>query len=334
MGLQLFNGMPAASSDLVSIENLPIVVTPSAAFHEAKAQLLEIVSRAGTLANAITTDLQYNDAISSLQSVKRFKKDLTAGADPSKKQLNSAKDALMALIHELEEPATNLELALSAETARYFQDKERRRREEEDCQRREAELERQRLQREADLNALRDEISTARQTADAADLHGQPETAKEIRAGLKRFAALDAAPGGYRHPLQDATEVRQAVALAIQREQALVAADKARQEGATATARAIERAAAKLTAPEVAPVVSERVEAASVLVPRSELAHAKGSYVKEVWRARIIDPAAIPREFCEPSESLLNDLAKRLGERARVPGVVFEKVTKMAGVRA
>jgi len=190
------------------------------------------------------------------------------------------------------------------------------------------------LQREADLNALRNEVNVARGEADTANLCGRPELANEIRAGLKRFSALEAAPGAYRNPLQDATEVRQVVALALQREQARVAAEKARQDGDKATAKAIERAGQKLEAPEVAQVVSERIEAAPVVIPKADLAHAKGGYVKESWRARIVSPADVPREFCEPSESLLNDYAKRLGKQPVVPGVVFDREVKLAGVRS
>lgn len=333
--LQIFQKLPAANGELVTIANLPIAVTPNEGFYAVKVTLLALVEQAGGLANLIQTDEQYNEGIAILQKVKRFKKDLAAGAAPSKSQLNTAKDALMALIHELDEPATKLEQALSAETGRFIQDRERRRREEEERLRREAELERQRKQREADLNALRAEINAAKMVADAAGHEGHPELAAEIRGGLKRFAAIESAPGAYKNPLQDATGVRQVVALALQREQARVAAEKARQDGDKATAKAIEKASAKLEAPIVAPVVSERIEAAPVVVPREELTKAKGAYVKEFWRVSlIVDPTKVPREFCEPSESRLNDYAKRLGKQPVVPGVVFEREVKLAGVRS
>lgn len=335
MGLQIFTELPKANGDLVQIQNLPIIVTPNEAFHEAKATLLALVEQAGTLANSIQTDEQYDEGIKVLQGINRFLKDLEAGFKPPKDEANRFKDTLMGYYHELTDPGTKLKTAVSAETGRYFQDRERRRREEEERLRREAELERQRKQREADLNALRAEINAAKMVADAAGHEGHPELAAEIRGGLKRFAAIESAPGAYKNPLQDATGVRQVVALALQREQARVAAEKARQDGDKATAKAIEKAAAKLEAPEVAQVVSERIEAAPVVVPREELTKAKGAYVKEFWRVSlIVDPTKVPREFCEPSESRLNDYAKRLGKQPVVPGVVFEREVKIAGIRS
>lgn len=342
MGLQLFKDLPTTNGDLVSIENLPIIVTPSEAFHHAKAVLTEMVRQAGQLANLIQTDEQYDEAIRILQTVKRFKKDLESGVKPSKDSLNRAKDQLMEFIHELDVPAERLEKALSAETGRYFQDRERRRREEEERLRREAELERQRLQREADLNALRAEINLAKREADNAEQRGQGETAKEIRTCLKRFNALEAAPGGYRNPLQDATEAHQAVALALQREQARIAGEKARQEGDKRAAKQIEKAAEKLKAPEVAPVISERVEAAPVVIPKAGLSKAKGGYVKETWRVKEVHDAHAARAWmansaaplCDHEISRLNEYANRLGPAAKVQGVTFEKTVKTAGVRA
>ena len=335
MGLQIFTELPKANGDLVSIENLPIIVTPNESFHQAKATLLALVEQAGSLANSIHTDPEYDQGIQTLQAIKRFKKDIEAGAKPGKDAMNRAKDQLMGYLHELDVPASKLETALSTETARYFQDRERRRREKEDADRREAELERQRKQREADLNALRMEIQTARQEATSAEMREQPDTAREIRAGLKRFAALDAAPGGYQRPLEDATAVRQAVALALQHEQARIAAARARAEGDKAAARAIEKADAKLEAPIVAPVISERIEAAPVVVPKDELSKAKGQWLNERWVVdEVFDPRLVPDEFKEVSVRLLNDYASRMKANACVPGVRFKREAKMAGIRS
>jgi hypothetical protein len=335
MGLQIFQKLPSGEGELIAVRNLPISVEPNEAFHEAKRALEALVEDSRGIVNSITTEDEYNAGMAILGKINGFLKQIEAGAKPSKDSLNQAKDELMRYIHELDAPAKRLKDMLGQETGRYKLEADRKRREEEERLRREAELDRQRKQREADLNALRLEIQTAEQEARAAEMRDQPDTAKGIRAATKRFVALDSAPGAFQDPLGDATRLRSAVALAQQHEQARIAAAKAKAEGDKKTAKKIEQAAAKLEAPTVEAVRSEQVKTAPVVIPKPELAKAKGAFVKDEWRVKeIYNPSSVPREFCVPSESLLNDYAKRVGSAASVPGVTFERHIKTAGVRS
>lgn len=45
--------------------------------------------------------------------------------------------------------------------------------------------------------------------------------------------------------------------------------------------------------------------------------------VKKNWKARIVDPLKVPREFCVPDQKSLDALAKAQKEHARVDGVEF-----------
>lgn len=323
------------NGELVSIENLPIIVRPTEQFEAAKESLSVILESGKELRLAINSDDEYNRAIALLKEVKRFEKTSADGGAPIRERLNQAKETVMTFLHELLDPAEKLKTDLSRTIAAYAQKREADRLAEEARLREEAERERQRKQREADLAALHGEIQTSWVASNDALARSQTETVKEINSAIGRFKALESTPGAFQNPLQDAQRLRQAVATAIQHEQARVAAAKAREEGDKVAAKAIEKAAAKQEAPIVESVRSERVEAAPVVVPKVDLAKAKGSYVKETWKVKgIYSPQSVPREFCEPSLSLLNAYAKRMGENAKVPGVDFEKETKLAGVRS
>jgi hypothetical protein len=335
MGLAVIDRIPKGEGELIAVEHLPIMITPNAAFYEAKSVLQGIVEQVGGIANSITTDDQYNQGIAGLQAINKFLKDIEAGIKPSKDQLNQAKDQLIEFAHQLDVPAKRLKDALSAETGRYRMWKDEQERREQERLRKEAELERQRKQREVDIGALKNEIVMAESEAADAEQRGEVETAKEIRAVTKRYAALDSMPGAFPDPLEDATRIRQAVLLARQHEEARIAAAKAKAEGDRNAARRIERAAAKLEAPEVAPVISERVEAAPVVAPKADLTKAKGQSTRKEWKLKgIYDPAQVPREYLRVDESALNAYAKRCGEiEPHVPGCRFEFSVKTIGVR-
>ena len=335
MGLQVLGQLPSGEGELIAVRNLPISIIPSDSFNAAKAALDEMVRQAGGLAESIQTDDQYNQAIEFIKQLRRFLKDVEAGAKTSKDSLNSAKNQLMEFIHQLDEPATKLEKALARETGRYLQWKEEQTRKENERRAREAEEARQREQRRVDLEALTNEVAAAEREAVAAEERQQPETAKEIRQALKRFAGLASSPGAFQDPLGDATRVRQAVAFAKQKEEGRIAAAKLKAEGNKSAAKKVEAAAAKAHAPEVAAVVSEKVETRAVVVPKADLNKVTGQFLKKTWKVkRVFNPDVVPRQFLVVSDSLLKDYAKRLGTKPEVPGVEFEEDVKTAGIRS
>jgi len=334
MGLTILSGLPRGEGTLIEVRHLPITVVPNEEYEKAKAALANIVQQAGSIVGCIQSDESYGQGIALMTDVRRFRKAVEKGVEGSKRELNDAKNALMDFAHQLDDPAAKIERALSTETAAYQQRKEQARRAEEERLRREAELERRRKQREADLNALKDEIATANAEADAAIDRHQPETAAEIRRALKRFAALESAPDAFQDPIGDAQDVREAVALAKAHEQARIAAEKARLAGNKAKAKQIEAAAAKIEV-NVAPVVVEKVEAAPVVVPKEELEKGRGQWVKTRWVLECVsNPNLVPDEFWVIDERLIQAKADRFKEvEPVIPGCVFRKEVKTVGIR-
>jgi hypothetical protein len=333
MGLAIVK-IPDASVGLIEVRNLPITVEPNEKFHLAKAALTGIVTQASSIVNAITTDDQYNLGIALIKQIRTFRKQAEAGAKPSKDCLNKAKDELMGYIHELDDPAAKIEKALQVETARYAEWKEQERLKEEARRRDEEERKRRAEQRRFDLIALRHQIADAEIELEAARLRHQTQTVEEISVTIARFRSLESFPDGYPNPAKDAQDVRQEVANAKIREAGRIAAAKAKEAGDKAAARRIEKAAATATA-EVAPVIVEQAQAAPVAVPKAELAREKGQHLKIRWLLdRISEPAVVPMRFWIISEKLLQDYADQQGEsEPHVPGVVFKREAKTAGIR-
>lgn len=55
-----------------------------------------------------------------------------------------------------------------------------------------------------------------------------------------------------------------------------------------------------------------------------------GAAGRTYYFARVVDPAAVPREYCKPDESALKELSEETKGEAKVPGVVFYKETRTA----
>jgi hypothetical protein len=340
MGMILTQEVPTGQGELVRVETLPLLVEPSQEFEQAKLMLEQMVKSSGALSNSITTQADYEKGMKILQGLSTFLKNLDEGIKPVKSRINAAKDRVMALQHELDEPAKQLQLALSRETARYKVWAEEQVRLEQERLARAAELERQKKQREMDLSVLRDEVALAQTSANEANARGQVETANEISALIKSLASKLSNPvtaSTIANPIQEVTRVRQVVALAIQREQARIAAAAAKAEGDKKTAESILRASAKLEAPPVEEVYVPQVKAEPVVVARGTSYHAPGSHVSSVWRVQSIDdPDLVCRnhpELCVPSESKLNELAKRTKSKPNIPGVRWFEDVRTKGVR-
>ncbi len=341
--------VPTGVGELIKVETLPLMVEASPEFEEAKQLLAQMLSSAGTLANSINLKEDYQRGVQMMSALKAFLKNVDEGVEPTKRVINAAKDQLMSLVHELDVPAKQLHLELSRETARYKMAEEEKVRKENERLAREAELERQRLQREADISTLNDDILSAQQSADEANGRGQVETANEINTNLTQIVAALAVPDSIKNPLETCTRVRQIVALAAQHEQARIAAATAKADGDKKRAAAILAASKKLEAPEVEEVVQNRVEVAPSIQRGPDLHHARGSSVGQTWRVKrqdigggkektvgIIDPQRVCRdhpEWCYPDETLINDYAKRCKEKPVVAGVIFELDTRTKGVR-
>ena len=337
MGLLLTQNVPVGTGELIRVETLPLKVEPTSQFEEAKAALAEMIEGAGTLVESIQTDDQYNQGIKMLQSLKQFNRNLEAGIKPLKDLINSHKDRVMELQHELDVPAKRLQDALSRETARYQLAKEEAVRKENDRLAREAERQRQEQQHEADIKVLLDEVAAAQLAGSASNATGQPETAQEIERELRPITNMLKVPSMISNPIEVATRLRQVVALAQQHEQARIAAAELKAQGDKRGAAKILRASEQLEAPEVEEVVSEQVQVMAPVLRQPDLYQAKGSSVRQRWIvSAITDPGRVcveHPELCIPSEAKLNDLAKRINARPNIPGVTWELDTRTIGVR-
>jgi hypothetical protein len=337
MGTLLVQEIPTGQGELIRVETLPLLVEPNAAFEEAKQILDQMVASAGALANSITNDEDYNRGLKMLQALKVFLRNIDEGVDPTKRRINDAKDRLMSLIHELDVPAKQLQQGLAKETGRYLLWKQDQVRLENERKAREAEVERQRLQHESDIRILRAELDDAYKTCTDANGRNQTPTANEIGGAIAKWDRAIKSPATVQNPIAAATEIRQVVALALQHEQARIAAAQAKAEGDKKAAASILRASAKLEAPVVEEVIAEQVHVAPSITRQPDLFKAKGGYVTREWKVkRIYDPTRVPHQFCTPSESLLNEHAKTFNKtqsKPIVPGVEFEELVSTKGVR-
>ncbi|HVN82266.1 MAG TPA: hypothetical protein VMW38_24995 [Terriglobia bacterium] len=341
--------VPTGVGELIKVETLPLQVEASPEFEEAKQLLAQMLSSAKTLANSINTKEDYERGVKMMSALKVFLKNVEEGIDPAKRLINSAKDKLMEMQHELDVPAKQLHLELSRETARYKLAEEEKVRQENERLAREAEIERQRLQRLEDIKTLQNEIRIAKGEADGANGRSQVETANEINNNLAQIVASLEVPESIKNPLETCTRVRQIVALALQHEDARIAAAAAKAEGDKRRAAEILKASKKLEAPQVEEVQQTRVEVTPAIQRGPDLHYARGSSTKQIWRVKrqdigggkekvvgIIDPQRVCREhpeYCEPSVTLLDEYAKRSKERPNIPGVIWELSTKTIGVR-
>jgi len=331
MGLLQITNIPTGQGELIKVETLPLLVEPNAAFEEAKLLLEQMVQSAGSLPNSITTEEDYNRGMKILQGVTAFLKNIEEGVSPTKKRINDAKDRLMALIHELDIPANKLKLELWREEQVRLENERLAR---------EAEKERQRKQRAAEIEALIVEIGAANQECDAATGRNQVATKEEILAGINGVARMlksEATTAQIVSPVAEATRIRQVVALAIQHEQARIAAAQAKAEGDKKTAANILKASAKLEAPLVEEVYVPPVQTPATVAKKPDLYKAAGASVTALWRVKnIFDSARVCREhpeLAEPSLSKLNDLAKRLKAKPNIAGVEWEQDVRTKGVR-
>ena len=340
MGLLQIQNLPDGTGPLISVETLPMLVEANPAFEEAKLILEKMIATAGNLPNSITTMEDYDKGMRLLQALTVFLKNVEAGIAPMKDKINGAKNRLMELQHELDVPAANLKLALSRETARYQLWQAEQARIESDRLQREAEKERMVRQRQAEIDALMTEIGTANQAGDEAVARGQSATRDEIVAGISRLVKLlgsAVTTAQIANPVAEITKIRQVVALAVQHEQARIAAAAAIAQGDRKTAKQIEKASMQLVAPEVEEVYVAPVQVAPVMARKPELYKAAGASVTALWRVKtIFDAARVCREhpeLCEPSESKLNDFAKRTKQKPNIPGVEWEQDVRTRGVR-
>ena len=146
--------------------------------------------------------------------------------------------------------------------------------------------EQQRLQREADERARKE-----RERAEAAArLQREKEAAAQREADEARRKAAEASNAKERERLQKEAEARQKEATA-----------------AAAKAQAKEEKAATVSAP--------------VIQVASTTPEVKGLSYREIWRARVVDAAKVPREYLVPNMDALNGIAKATKGTITIPGV-------------
>lgn len=331
MGLSVYENLPSGQGELIEVRHLPLEIVPNESFVEAKESLDLLLREASSLAGRISTDDEYEKGILIQRDLLRFGKEVEKGISPAKDLLNSAKNKLMEYLHQLQDPAKQIADALAKETARYSQERERKRQEEEARLRREAEEKRRKEQRRVDMQALADELAAASFQAQSALDRNQVETQKEIvKATKSLLEKIDNLPDSIEDPVREATRVRQAVAAALQNEQARIAAERLRAEGKKAAASRLEKAAAKMEAPVVEQVRTEQVEAEPVITEDPGLKKVKGQHEKVRWVVdAVYDPDSVPREYLKVDVGAIQAYADRLKEmEPHVPGVRFKRTVK------
>ena len=97
-------------------------------------------------------------------------------------------------------------------------------------------------------------------------------------------------------------------------------------------AKQAEKAAAKGNEEKAAELLarSEAVQAPTVIVEKQTVKQ-EGMGVRTVWKAKIVDPAAVPREYCSPNIELISSIAKSTKGTLKISGVEFyeESVVSM-----
>ena len=187
-------------------------------------------------------------------------------------------------------------------------------------------------------------------------------THRQIVADEKSFTdRLDAFEAAGKRAILTYDQAEEEIRLAEQRRLQAIADEKARkerekaeqeaarqrqiEEEARAKAEAARREAEKANAEERARLLKEaeaaerkaaaanaRAEvkseqAAAVTAPVVELAKTvekqKGEATKTTWKARVINAAIVPREYCIPNEKELDAIAKATKGSKQIPGVEF-----------
>lgn len=132
-------------------------------------------------------------------------------------------------------------------------------------------------------------------------------------------------------PLTEAESEVKRKALTYQREEERKRAEEERRlqaeadEAARKERERLEKKAAKLKTPEKREALLEEAKTieAPVISIASRAQKVVGVATRKIWRARITDEKAIPREWLVPNEKALNEFAKATKGKMVVPGVEF-----------
>lgn len=118
-------------------------------------------------------------------------------------------------------------------------------------------------------------------------------------------------------------EIRQKMSVYWQAEQKRIAAE---QERKRKEAEEMARIAAEAEAAGDEETAAEAVAIAAVTEATvTEAPKAAGVSMREVWRAKVVDPDKVPREYMIVNQSALDALAKATKGSINIPGVEFVK---------
>ena len=112
-------------------------------------------------------------------------------------------------------------------------------------------------------------------------------------------------------------------------QEARAAAQKAEEERRLAEAEALEKSGEKERAEQV---IAAPVVAPTIVIPKAK--PVAGTSFRDNWKCRIVDPNAVPREWCKPDESALDKFAKATKGEQKIAGVEFycEKAMSSRGL--
>lgn len=81
---------------------------------------------------------------------------------------------------------------------------------------------------------------------------------------------------------------------------------------------------------EAAEVLRQHAEGVPLpqVAPAAAVPAQVGFYLRERWIYKIVDPAAVEREYCTPDDKLIRPVVESLGPNAKISGIVIERETK------
>lgn len=159
----------------------------------------------------------------------------------------------------------------------------------------------------------------------------------------QKIIAFDDAEAARRRKAEaEARAAAEAERKRIEAEQAAAAeeerkrAEAKRQEAqAAAAAGNTDHASELVNEAAAAEAAAAAIAEAPVHIPVPVVVHEErpkgASYRRSNWKARVVDPGKVPREYCQPDQKVLDALAKSSNGQAKIEGVEFYDAGVLVG---
>lgn len=257
------------------------------------AKLIEEETSAIVMAARSIQIVTQEDATAAGEFLKRCKGLLRRIGDafgPHVERAYKAHKELVAFQRQAEKPAQEAEATVKSKLSAWTMEQERIRREKEAEAMRIARA-KEEDRRMAEIAAMEAEAAKRRAEAEAALAAARAEAAAAKAAGDKARAA----------------EIKREEAARIEREKLEAA-----------------QMAAEIAAAEAAPII------VAPPPPVAKATMTEGVSTRQVWKFRIVDADAVPRQFCIPNEQAIGAFVRSMKENAKIAGVEVYSETVIA----